>query len=93
MAHCGRKQFGGADGNSHALKHQQETGHAAAAKLGTITPEGGADVYCYACDDSKLDPQLADHLGAFGMQVAGMSKTEKTMTELVSAGDRCEILS
>lgn len=42
------------------------------------------DVYCYACDDAKLDSQLADHLGNFGIEVAGQKKTEKTMTELVS---------
>jgi ubiquitin carboxyl-terminal hydrolase 5/13 len=42
LAHCGRKQFGGVDGNSHALKHKEETGHAVAVKLGTITAEGTA---------------------------------------------------
>ena len=66
-------------------------------KLGTITPEGTAgeretrlqgarlmaDVYCYICDDAKLDPDLASHLGAFGIEVLGQTKTEKSMTELV----------
>lgn len=42
LANCGRKQFGGADGNSHALRHKEETGHNVAVKLGTITPEGTA---------------------------------------------------
>ena len=44
-----------------------------------------SDVYCYGCDDSKLDPELPNHLNGLGMKVAGMSKTEKTMTELVSS--------
>jgi hypothetical protein len=24
---------------------------------------GAGDVYCYACDDSKVDPHLRQHLG------------------------------
>lgn len=42
-----------------------------------------SDVYCYACDDAKLDPHLAKHLGNFGIEVAAQTKTEKSMTELV----------
>jgi ubiquitin carboxyl-terminal hydrolase 5/13 len=44
---------------------------------------GSADVYCYACDDARLDPHLAKHLSNFGIEVASQSKTEKSMTELV----------
>jgi ubiquitin carboxyl-terminal hydrolase 5/13 len=66
-------------------------------KLGTITPEGAGgklttmgcvrqltqtDVYCYACDDAKIDPELAQHLTTFGIEVLGQQKTEKSMTEL-----------
>ncbi|KAG6820120.1 hypothetical protein H0H93_005126 [Arthromyces matolae] len=79
---CGRKQFGGVDGNSHSLAHYQNSLHPFSVKLGTITPEGGADVYCYACDDAKLDPEMAAHLSSFGINVQTLSKTEKTMTEL-----------
>ncbi len=43
------------------------------------------DVYCYACNDAKIDPELAAHLATFGIEVAGQSKTEKSMTELVGA--------
>lgn len=39
---CGRQQFGGIGGNSHALDHYHATGHMVACKLGTITPEGSA---------------------------------------------------
>jgi ubiquitin carboxyl-terminal hydrolase 5/13 len=81
---CGRQQFGGLEGNGHALKHSESSGHAVAVKLGTITPEGQADVYCYSCDDSKLDLELAAHLANFGINVATQEKTQKTMTELVS---------
>jgi ubiquitin carboxyl-terminal hydrolase 5/13 len=81
---CGRAQFGGISGNGHALLHYNETNHPTAVKLGTITPEGTADVYCYACDDSRLDLELAAHLATFGINVATQEKTQKTMTELVS---------
>jgi ubiquitin carboxyl-terminal hydrolase 5/13 len=43
-----------------------------------------ADVYCYICNDSKLDPELAGHLSTFGINVQTMTKTEKSMTELVN---------
>ncbi|GAA5941060.1 ubiquitin-specific protease UBP14 [Sporobolomyces koalae] len=79
---CGRQQFGGGGGNGHGLEHTQETGHAVAVKLGTIEPDGSADVYCYACDDARIDPHLAQHLSTFGIEVAGQKKTEKSMTEL-----------
>ena len=45
--------------------------------------EDSTDVYCYACDDARVDPHLAKHLGNFGIQVAEQKKTEKSMTELV----------
>nr|ODO03932.1 hypothetical protein L204_00273 [Cryptococcus depauperatus CBS 7855] len=84
LANCGRQQFGGVGGNGHALKHFQETGHMLGVKLGTITPEGTADIYCYACDDAKVDHELATHLSTFGIEVLRQSKTEKSMTELAS---------
>jgi len=42
-----------------------------------------ADVYCYNCDDAKIDPDLARHLSTFGIEVQDQTKTEKSMTELV----------
>jgi ubiquitin carboxyl-terminal hydrolase 5/13 len=81
---CGRQQYGGLAGNGHALKHTETSGHPVAVKLGTITPEGQADLYCYSCNDSKLDLDLATHLANFGINVATQEKTQKTMTELVS---------
>lgn len=43
------------------------------------------DVYCYSCDDSKLDPEMAFHLSTFGINIHTQLKTEKTMTEIVSS--------
>ncbi|KAI5479302.1 ubiquitin carboxyl-terminal hydrolase 5/13 [Pseudohyphozyma bogoriensis] len=79
---CGRQQYGGGGGNGHAVLHTQTTGHPVAVKMGTITPDGGADIYCYACDDARLDPELPKHLANFGIEVASQTKTEKSMTEL-----------
>lgn len=80
---CGRAQFGGVGGHSHALAHSNASGHPVALKLGTVDPgEGTADLYCYTCNDPKTDPKLAQHLANFGMQVESQQKTEKSMTEL-----------
>ncbi|KAG4090772.1 ubiquitinyl hydrolase [Neocallimastix lanati (nom. inval.)] len=79
---CGRQQYGGIGGNGHALKHFETTGHAVSCKLGTITPEGNADIYCYTCNDSKLDNHLAEHLNNFGINIKSQKKTEKNITEL-----------
>ncbi|KAG6333444.1 hypothetical protein ID866_5646 [Astraeus odoratus] len=82
---CGRKQYGdleAAGGNGHALGHFNSSKHPVCVKLGTITPEGNGDIYCYACDDSRLDPYLATHLANFGINVKLQTKTEKSITEL-----------
>jgi ubiquitin carboxyl-terminal hydrolase 5/13 len=41
------------------------------------------DIYCYNCDDARIDPGLPNHLQTFGISVQGQAKTEKSMTELV----------
>ncbi|KAE9393596.1 ubiquitin carboxyl-terminal hydrolase 14 [Gymnopus androsaceus JB14] len=79
---CGRQQYGGTGGNGHGLAHFDSTHHPVSVKLGTITPEGSADIYCYLCNDAKLDPSLATHLSTFGINVQTQTKTEKSMTEL-----------
>lgn len=79
---CGREQFGGIKGNSHALAHARSTGHGVAVKLGSITPEGTADVYCYTCDEERMDPDLGTHLAHWGMILAERQKTEKSLAEL-----------
>lgn len=79
---CGRAQFGGVGGNSHGLAHATEMSHAVAVKLGSITPEGSADVYCYQCDEERLDHDLAPHLAHWGIMLADQVKTEKSLTEM-----------
>ena len=79
---CGRKQMGGVDGNSHALAHSDASGHGVAVKLGSITPEGTADIYCYKCDDERLDDNLGEHLAHWGIMLAERQKTEKSLTEM-----------
>lgn len=79
---CGRKQMGGVDGNSHALGHATEAGHGVAVKLGSITPEGTADVYCYKCDEERIDSDLGEHLAHWGIILANQQKTEKSLTEM-----------
>jgi len=79
---CGRAQFGGLRGHSHGLEHKNTTGHAVAVKLGSITPEGTADVYCYACDEERIDNDLGHHLAHWGIILAERQKTEKSLTEM-----------
>lgn len=79
---CGRAQFGGVGGNSHGLAHSDATHHPVAVKLGSITPDGTADVYCYSCNDERTDPKLAAHLAHWGINIAEREKTEKSLTEL-----------
>ncbi|KAI8615238.1 hypothetical protein BC830DRAFT_1187292 [Chytriomyces sp. MP71] len=79
---CGRQQYGGGGGNGHGMAHYDATQHPVCVKMGTITPEGTADVYCYQCDNEVLDGQLAAHLRNFGILVESAVLTEKTLTEL-----------
>jgi ubiquitin carboxyl-terminal hydrolase 5/13 len=79
---CGRSQFGGTGGNSHGLAHTKETLHPVAVKLGSLTAEGTADVYCYACDEERIDPELPAHLLRWGINISDRQKTEKSLTEL-----------
>ena len=79
---CGRSQVGGVEGNGHGLKHTELTSHAVAVKLGSITPEGTADIYCYACNEERTDPEIAKHLAHWGINLAEREKTEKSLTEM-----------
>lgn len=51
--------------------------------ISPLPPLPLADVYCYACDDAKQDPEVAAHLAEFGIHIRSLRKTEKSMTELV----------
>ncbi|EFN75726.1 ubiquitin carboxyl-terminal hydrolase 5 [Harpegnathos saltator] len=79
---CGRKFFDGTGGNDHAVEHYRATGYPLAVKLGTITKEGKGDVFSYDEDDMVEDPNLAVHLSHWGINVAQMEKTDKSMIEL-----------
>ncbi|KAF9585467.1 hypothetical protein BGW38_002258 [Lunasporangiospora selenospora] len=79
---CGRQQYGGAGGNGHGLAHFEATGHGVACKLGTITPEGTADIYCYHCNEERSDEDLGVHLARFGIKVENQVKSIKSLTEL-----------
>lgn len=79
---CGRAQYGGVGGNSHALAHTDQAHHPVAVKLGSLTADGTADIYCYACNEERVDPELATHLSHWGINIADRQKTEKSLTEL-----------
>ncbi|XP_071869178.1 ubiquitin specific protease 5 [Bombus fervidus] len=79
---CGRKFYDGTGGNDHAVEHYTLTGYPLAVKLGTITKEGKADVFSYDEDDMVEDPNLVAHLAHWGINIAQMEKTDKSMIEL-----------
>lgn len=81
----GRRNWDGSGGTGAALAHFEATGskYPLCVKLGTITPQGG-DVYSYAPDenDMVIDPNLAQHLTHWGINMQQQEKTERTMAEL-----------
>ncbi|KAF2853792.1 hypothetical protein T440DRAFT_487096 [Plenodomus tracheiphilus IPT5] len=79
---CGRQQFGGVGGNSHGVGHTTSSGHPVAVKLGSLTADGTADIYCYACDEERVDPELPNHLAHWGINIKDRVKTEKSLTEM-----------
>lgn len=82
---CGRQQFGSdIQGNSHALKHYEETGHSVAVKLGSLSAENedNCDCYCYKCNDEVKVPQLGEKLLNYGIDLGTVVKTEKNLVEL-----------
>ena len=79
---CGRAQFGGLKGNSHGVAHKDASNHPVAVKLGSITSDGTADVYCYACDEERIDDDLGKHLAHWGIILAERQKTEKSLMEM-----------
>jgi ubiquitin carboxyl-terminal hydrolase 5/13 len=81
---CGRTQYGGQGlpGNGHALQHHTATTHPVAVKLGSITADGKADVYCYYDDEEIFDPMLGEHLRVWGIDLASVVVTEKSLAEM-----------
>jgi ubiquitin carboxyl-terminal hydrolase 5/13 len=66
---CGRKNYDGTGGNNHAIDHANSSHHPVVCKLGTITPEGSASIYCYDCDEEVLDKNLGAHLAKLGIKI------------------------
>jgi ubiquitin carboxyl-terminal hydrolase 5/13 len=79
---CSRKNFDGSGGNNHALDHFRETGHPVSVKMGTITPDGRADLFCYACDETVTDSRIGEHLQKLSIDVQSAVKTELSTIEL-----------
>jgi ubiquitin carboxyl-terminal hydrolase 5/13 len=79
---CGRRNFDGSGGNGHGLGHFDATGHPLVVKLGTISPDGRADVFCYVCDANVCDSRIVAHMAACGIDVGSAVKTEATTVEL-----------
>ncbi|XP_043255295.1 ubiquitin carboxyl-terminal hydrolase 5 [Colletes gigas] len=79
---CGRKFYDGTGGNDHAVEHYRATGYPLAVKLGTLTKEGKGDVFSYVEDDMVENPNLISHIAHWGINIAQMEKTDKSMVEL-----------
>eukprot|EP01091_Cochliopodium_minus_P014742 TRINITY_DN5055_c1_g1_i1.p1 TRINITY_DN5055_c1_g1~~TRINITY_DN5055_c1_g1_i1.p1 ORF type:complete len:781 (+),score=295.31 TRINITY_DN5055_c1_g1_i1:1-2343(+) len=79
---CGRSNFLGSGGNNHGVEHWEQTRHPVVLKMGTITAEGNASIFCYSCDEDRKVENLPQILLNFGIEVAKEVKTEKTTTEL-----------
>ena len=82
----GRANFDGTGGTGAAMKHYELNGrkYPLVVKLGTITADGKADVYSYAPEEDCMvtDPLLTKHLAHFGINVANLTKTDKTIAEM-----------
>jgi ubiquitin carboxyl-terminal hydrolase 5/13 len=84
----GRRNFDGSGGSNGAIDHfeqiKRDKGilYPLAVKLGTITPDGTADVYSYEEDSMVTDPLLHIHLLHWGIDTTKLAKTDKTMAEL-----------
>ncbi|KAG4305779.1 hypothetical protein PORY_000689 [Pneumocystis oryctolagi] len=81
-AGCGRRQFFEGGGNGHALQHFEKTLHPISIKLGTISREEAADIYCYICNNEILDPNIEIHLKHWGIDINEHKKIEKSLAEL-----------
>lgn len=79
---CGRKNWDGTGGNGHGIGHFEQTGHPLVVKLGTVTAEGDASLYCYSCNNDVRDEFLREHLIFLGIEVRNQKKTEKTVAEI-----------
>ena len=71
---CGRKDTGG---NEHAIEHFRKSGHPLVVKIGTITPDSEAYLYCYSCNNYVKDENLSIHLQALGIDMSSQKKNRE----------------
>ena len=76
---CGRKDTGG---NEHAIEHYKNTNHPLVVKIGTISPDSQASLFCYSCNNDVKDENLSTHLQVLGIDIKEQKKTGKTITEM-----------
>ncbi|CCH61313.1 hypothetical protein TBLA_0E02570 [Henningerozyma blattae CBS 6284] len=81
---CGREQVG-IEGNSHALRHYEDSkSHPVAVKLGSLSDKS-SDIYCYECDDDVKFDNLSTFkkvLSQYGINLDNVAASEKTLVEL-----------
>ncbi|XP_061097803.1 ubiquitin carboxyl-terminal hydrolase 13-like isoform X1 [Conger conger] len=78
--HCGKWFCDGTGGNGHAMEHYRETNFPLAVRLDNITADE-ADVYSFDEEEAVLDPQLANHLAHFGIDILQTQKTQNGHTD------------
>ena len=78
-----------------ALSHFQDTGklYPLCVKLGTIT-QHGADVWSYADDEDMpvIDPNLADHLSHWGIDIMKLEKTVRFLCVFILIGAYLDVI-
>lgn len=86
---CGRRYFDGSGGNNHAADHfaahhaaSSDCLHALCVKLGTVDSAGNGDIYCYACDQSVLCPDLHAILEKLGFLLDAEASIPKEKSTL-----------
>ena len=73
-------------GNAHAVAHSEATGHPVVLKVGTLNAEGRGDCYCYRCNNTINNQELAKQVATFGIVVgADTVATEQTTQDAAMA--------
>ena len=83
----GRRNFDGSGGTNGAIDHYtackaEGKEYPLVVKLGTISADCVPDVFSFAEDEMVTDSNLATHLAHWGIDIANLKKSEKTIAEL-----------
>lgn len=70
--------------NNSATKPNSNTYYLAITILNFFLLSISIAVHCYACDEEIKDSRLKEHLANFGINIARLEKTEKSIAELVN---------